>query len=90
MNLLETLAALGGVKERFETATVKAKQAAIKGLLAHNVATAMVTGSIFLIIGGTAYGLATYIHPAAAAVLTGAVTLTFVGTCAYLATKADK
>lgn len=87
MNILETLAALGGAKERFESATVKVKQAAVKGLLARDAAGALVTGSIFLVIGGTAFGMATFIHPAAAAVITGTGILMTIGILAYFATK---
>ena len=90
MNILETLAALGGAKERFESATVKVKQAAIKGLLARDAIGAMVTGSIYLVIGGTAYGLTTYIHPAAAAVVTGAGILLTISCSVYFATKSSK
>ena len=73
------------IKERFEAATVGIKRKAIKGLFAKDVASALVTGSIFLILAGTAYGLAQYVDPALAAVAVGALTLLLVAVLTFIA-----
>lgn len=73
------------IKERFDAATVNVKGKVIKGLFAKDVASALVTGSIFLILAGTAYGLAQHVDPALAAVAVGGLTLLVVAVLTFLA-----
>ena len=78
------------IRQRFEAATGKAKQIAIAGIVAKDLFSAVVPGSIFLLLAGTALGLSSYIHPALAAVVTGALCLLVVGITAFIAAKSRK
>jgi hypothetical protein len=75
------------IKDRFDAATANVKSTAIKGLFAKDVASALVTGSIFLILAGTAYGLAQFVDPALAAVAVGGLTLLTVAGLTFMAAK---
>lgn len=77
------------IQNRIEAATAKLKKKAITGFFAKDVASALVTGSIFLILAGTAYGLAQHIDPALAAVAVGGLTLLLVATLTFIAANSS-
>lgn len=85
--LAESAGKLAGLRERLELAADSAKKNAVKGLLAHHVASALVSGAAFLVLGGTTWGLATLIHPALAAVLIGGGVLAVIIIGALLAVR---
>lgn len=90
MNLVTVAEGLGkvaAIRERMELATHSAKKNVVKGVLAHHVAGALISGSIFLVLGGTAWGLSTLIHPALAAVAVGATVLAVIIVGALLAVR---
>ena len=78
------------IQDRIEAATVKLKRKAIKGFFAKDVASALVTGSIFLILAGTAYGLSKLVDPALAAVAVGGITLLVVAILTFLAANSSR
>ncbi len=89
-NWVGTLGMIPDIQSRIEAATANLKRKAIKGFFAKDVASALVTGSVFLILAGTAYGLAQHIDPAFAAVAVGGITLLLMATLTFIAANSSR